>query len=247
MDSINLPTPDSTKIANEKFLCVYTKLTTSNTFKNLFVNTFGSSENFNVTFEIVDDLPDEKTGETGGTVSFTNGNFSGVDLTIKIDKPKLLSRSVFGVARTILHESIHAYLKLKLRDCNAGTSLDYIDNLTLKETIEEFYGNFTCHPPDQSQHEFMFDYMLPTFQSVFTEIGQANLTSQGSIDYVENNQLPVGNTSIDWNWQDFYFYFSLVGLQNTEAFKNEIENDSSKDDLYNAYRKAGNDFSKSCN
>ncbi len=248
LDSINLPTPDSTKIANEKFLCVYKKLTTSNTFKNLFVNTFGDSDKFNVTFEIVDDLPSTTSGNTGGTSTFTNGDFIGINMTIKINKNNLLSNSSFIVARTILHESIHAYLKLKLRDCNAGTILGYINNLELGETINEFYDNFNCAGPLQSQHEFMFDYMLPTFQNVFTEIGNTNLTSQTSINNVESSQLPLqNNSSVDWNWQDFYYYFSMQGLHNTEAFKNEIENDSNENDLYNAYIEESKRFTKTCN
>ena len=248
LDSISLPPTDSTKIANLKLLCVYNKLTSSSTFKNLFIDTFGDSDKFNVKFEVVDNLPDTRGGETGGTSIFTNGNFTGINITIKINKSKLLSNSNFNVAKTILHESIHAYLKLKLRDCNAGATLDFINNLQLGEIINEFYDHFNCGAPQQSQHEFMFDYLLPIFQKVFTEIGNTNLTSQGSIDFIENNQLSINdNDLIDWNWQDFYYYFSLEGLHQTEAFKNEIEADSLKNDLYKAYKDAGSDFSKQCN
>ena len=43
------------------------------------------------------------------------------------------------------------------------------------------------------------------------------------------------------------FLGSLSGLHETEAFKNEIENDSLKSDLYDSYRDAGSDLSKQCN
>jgi hypothetical protein len=142
-----------------------------------------------------------------------------------------------------------------LRDCKAGTSLDYIDNLTLEKTIEEFYANFTCNEPKQSQHEFIFDYMLPTFQTVFTEIGHTNLTSQSSIDQVQNYDLKSLNylegvfltDNNFFNWQDYYFYFSLQGLYNTDAFKNEIENNQKKNSLCNAYRYLSRQFTKDCN
>ena len=51
----------------------------------------------------------------------------------------------------------------------------------------------------------------------------------------------------DLNWQDFYLYFSLEGLHQTEAFTNETRNNSLKNDLYNAYKDADSDFSKQCN
>lgn len=57
VDSISLPPNDSTRIANEKFLCLYNKLTTSNTFKNLFVNVFGNTQNvLNIKFKITKNL-----------------------------------------------------------------------------------------------------------------------------------------------------------------------------------------------
>ena len=192
-------------------------------------------------------LPSDRNGETRATAIFSNGNFKGINITINIDKNYLTSNSTFNVVKTILHESIHAYLKLKLRDCNAGTTLDFINNLELGEIINEFYDHFNCGAPLQSQHEFMFDYLLPTFQKVFTEIGNTNLTSQGSIDYVNNNPFLINNQSIDWNWQDFYRYFSMSGLHETEAFKNEIENDSFQNDLYKAYNDGSKGFSKQCN
>lgn len=66
----------------------------------------------------------------------------------------------------------------------------------------------------------------------------SNLASQEDIDSFSNNT--------DLNWGQFYYYFSLQGLHNTDTFKNEIENDSLKNDLFNAYVNAGKNFTKDC-
>jgi hypothetical protein len=56
----------------------------------------------------------------------------------------------------------------------------------------------------------MFDKMLPAFKSILEEIGKTNLTSQGSIDFVESNQLYLNNNSpVNWSWDDFYHYYPM--------------------------------------
>lgn len=133
----------------------------------------------------------------------------------------------------------------------------------MKETLEEFYDNFTCHPPDQSQHEFMFDYMMPTFKDVFTEIGKLNFMTQGNINglsngydlqYLNNPNNPNDPNGIKtpssyiFNWDEFYYYNFLSGLHNTEAFKNEIKNNTEKYSLYRAYKNIGQTYLKNdCN
>ena len=255
LDSITLPKNDSILIANEKFLCLYEKLATSNTYKNLFVNIFGGSQDvLNVSFKVTKNL--KHNGERanglrsvlpGSTRDTTTGKVSKLNILIEIDEELLTSNSSFNTTKTILHESIHAYLTLKKYECNDTVPFGEFDNEDLCQTINSYYNDFNCSGV-QGQHEFMFDNMLPVFKSVFEEIGKLNLTSQGSIDFIESNPLPLDNNpSIDWNWQDFYFYFSMQGLHNTDSFKSEIENDSLRNDLFNAYREKSIGFSKSCN
>lgn len=261
LDSIYLPKKDSIKIANERLLCVYEKLTTSNTFKNLFTNIFGGTQDkLNVEFKVTKNLMHNDTVKANGKCSTLPGstfnsstNQNKLNVLIEIDEDLLTSNSIFNIAKTILHESIHAYLILKTYECDSTASFGGYDNKDLCQTINSFYDNLTsgsddCSENNRPQHEFMFDYMLPTFQSVFNEIGKENLTSQRSIDFIENTKLNLDNNpSTDWNWDEFYYYFMMQGLHNTDSFENEIENDSMKNDLYNAYRSQSTEFSKNCN
>ncbi len=248
LDSINLPTPDSTNLANSKFLCIYDKLTKSDGFKKLFIDTFGDSDKFNVTFEIVDDLPSNVGGRTGATVFLVNGNFNRINVIIKMNKAKLISNPSFSISRTIIHEAIHAYLKLKLRDCNAGSSLDFLNNLDLEETIREYYDNFNCAVPGQSQHEFMFDHMIPVMTQILSEVKDnlVPLHHQTSAEG-ENFSSPSNPVVPDtpFNWNDFYSYLSLQGLDSTEGFASQIRNDSVQNYLYSRYINEGALFSKS--
>tara|TARA_R110002096_G_C14608504_1_gene723228 strand:- start:1343 stop:1627 length:285 start_codon:yes stop_codon:yes gene_type:complete len=94
----------------------------------------------------------------------------------------------------------------------------------------------------------MFNKMLPAFKTIFEEIGKLNFTSQASIDYVETNPLPLdNNTSVTWSWGNFYNYFPMQGLHNTDSFKTEIKNNPTKKILYEAYSDASRNFSKNCN
>jgi len=247
LDSINLPTSDSTNLANIKFLCLYNKLTKSNSFKKLFIDTFGDSDKFNVKFEIVDNLPSSVGGRTGATTFLTNGAFNRINVTIKMNKGRLISDPSLSSARTIIHEAIHAYLKLKLRDCNAGSSLDFLNNLDLGETIREYYDNFNCAVPGQSQHEFMFDRMIPVMTQILSEV-RDNLVPSGHQTAAEgfNFSNPSNPLVPDtpFNWNDFYSYLSLQGLDSTEGFASQIRNIPVQNHLYLRYTLTGGLFDK---
>ncbi|QFS28693.1 hypothetical protein [Tenacibaculum mesophilum] len=148
------------------------------------------------------------------------------------------------MAKTIVHESIHAFLSVKRKDYNAGITIDYLNNLEFKELIEEYYDG-TC-ATKQEQHEFMFDYMVPTLSKIFTEV-RDDLIPQSNIDYIESTPYDVQGIMTDWNWQDFYYYSVLEGLHETESFETEIKSHTKKYALYNHYRAKGRNFSKNCN
>lgn len=253
LDSISLPPNDSTKIANENFLCLYNKLSTSNSFKNLFTNIFGGSQDvLNVKFKITKNLKldGEKANGLrsviGGTRNSSTGEIIKLNQLIEIDQDLLEGGSNYNVIKTILHESIHAFLTLKMLTCNNQAALDSYNNDDISKTINTLYNSFCAS--NQNQHDFMFNKMLPAFKTIFEEIGKTNLTSQGSIDFVESNQLYLNNNlSVNWSWDDFYHYYSMQGLHETDVFKNEIKNNSLKNDLYNEYRNSAKKFSKNCN
>lgn len=268
LDSIALPKNDSILIANEKFLCLFSKLTTSNTYKNLFENIFGGSQDvLNVQFKVTKDLKNSKTERVNGLCTplpsnrrdKTTKEVTRLDILIEIDESLLTTNSNFNATKTILHESIHAYLFLKKYNCNSTVPFGEFNNEDLCQTINSYYNDFDCSGT-QGQHEFMFDNMLPTFQTIFNEIGKLNFMTQGNINGLSDNYdlhslhnptqpngLNIPNSHI-FNWDEFYLYNTLPGLHNTSSFENEIENNLEKKELYKAYRSLGKTYlKKECN
>jgi hypothetical protein len=92
----------------------------------------------------------------------------------------------------------------------------------------------------------MFDHMIPAFQMIFAEIrdilATPNNISEAEGVYYDNNDQPY-----NWNWQDFYKYFSMNGLHNNNAFTTAIISNPSNNFLYAFYVEKGQQFSKTCN
>ncbi|WP_156113380.1 hypothetical protein [Wocania ichthyoenteri] len=242
-------------VVNEKFICIYNKLTKSSKFKNLFVDTFGESDNINVTFKVVDSISGANgtTGKLPNSINSINSKTGEItlNLLIKIDESYISSSSAIAVAKTILHESIHAYLILKHIKCNVGTPFDdiieEIDDKKLDELLNYYYDS-AC--PVEEQHEFMFDYMIPTMANILDDIKddlipenhQTNAESETFIDLSNPN-----GPEIPWKWSEFYNYLSMSGLQQTDAFLWKISPGSDEKENYNHYIRTGiQSFKKEC-
>lgn len=263
LDSIALPANDSTKIANQKFLCLYNKLTTSNSYKNLFTNIFGEDQDvLNVEFKITKNLKNSNGERKNGlrTVikeesqkNSSTGEIIKLKQLIQIDQDLLTGNSNYNAIKTIIHESIHAFLTLKKLTCNSQAALDSYNNDDISETINTLYNNFCTS--NQNQHDFMFNNMLPIFKTIFEEIRKLNFTSQASLDGLSTYDLQVLNQLIGtnvpnshiFNWDEFYLYSSVHGLEKTSSFINEIQNDPEKNEVFKAYKYLGETLSKNCN
>jgi len=235
-DTISLPDP-----SNEKFMCVYNKLANSPTFKHLFTNIFGESANLNAKFEIVD-VPSATNPNANGTCQASgtmdsNGNLVNVVMTIKIKRSHVDGDARINVAKTILHECVHAYLKLKKLDSSQGTTLGEINNEDLGELINQYENNGEFSA-GQHGHEFMFDYMLPSMQQMVSDV-RDNLIPQNHRQYVEARNYQSSSNPVvpnhPWDWNEFYYYFCLRGLHNTNAFASQIAEDPIKNYLYSQY------------
>ena len=162
------------------------------------------------------------------------------------------SNSNILIAQTIIHELLHAYLNIKLKNCNAGASIPYINNLELGQLIQVFYQNFNCHPnvngASQSQHQFMFDHLVPIFTTIFSEI-RNDLIPQSQISYVEQALFVDSTLGINelWNWDKFYKYLALSGLHQCDSYQTNVENIPKENYLMNVYNANINLFSRSCN
>ncbi len=253
--NIDLSKVQDTSAVAKRLRCIYDKLTQSEHFKNLFINTFGPSERFNAQIELVDDLPNGATGNCQLVTRTENGVTKYYNI-IKIKKSILTQgnsneQSNFEAATTIIHEFMHAYLNIKKINCNNGATIPYLNNLKLGELISVFYQNFTCQPDangsPQSQHEFIYNYMIPTFQNIFNDIRDIlvppNHVTAAEQIVLENPDLVITE---NWNWNNYYKYISLNGLHNCQSFISDIANVPSQNFLFNAYNSHSSYFSKNC-
>jgi len=244
-DTIGIPNAE-----NEKFMCIYNKLIKSPKFKHLFTDVFGESQNINVTFNIQDQISSNQdtkaickiiNGTTDG-----NGNLINLNMEIKIKREHLNNDSRISVAKSIIHECIHAYLNLKRIDCNQGTNFDELNNKLFGELINEYYDGICADT--QEGHEFMFDYMLPSMQGILSDV-RDNFIPESHRQIVEaynfQSQSNPVVPSTPWNWDQFYYYFSLVGLHNTAEFQQQIATDPIKNYIFNRYNVTSTLFSNS--
>lgn len=87
--------------------------------------------------------------------------------------------------------------------------------------------------------------MIPAFQTIFTEIRNV-LATPNDIFQAEGQYTFNNNQSFDWNWQNFFKYFSMQGLDNNNAFNEKILQNPTENFYYDFYRLKGNQFSKTC-
>ncbi|MGF1554634.1 hypothetical protein [Paucihalobacter sp.] len=242
-------------IDNDKFMCLYNKLIQSNKFKTLFLNTFEESQNLNVKFKLSDTLSVNGMAKAaqGSTINSQTGDLL-LNVEIYINSNYLESASSIAVARTILHESIHAYLILKHLNCNLGTPfeelIDDINNKSLEELLNYYYET-AC--PLEEQHEFMFDKMIPAMSEILADIRDSLIPlthrqlAESDTSFKDENN-PYGPT-VPWDWNNFYKYLSMAGLQNTDTFQWNIPPGSHLEENFQKYAITyGRDsFRKECN
>lgn len=242
---------DTSTPEGQKLDCIYQKLMQSPSFENLFNNTFGGNQTkLNVKFEIADNLPDN----IGGVCQLqppVNGAYTNL---IRININHLIgvnAKSNLINARTILHECIHAYLNIKKINCNLGSTIPELNGLDLQSLIGTFYQGFGCHIDVngslQSQHDFIFTYLIPSFQNIFSDIYNL-LASESNINYVNNS---IYNNSLTgenftWNWNDFFKYYSMEGLHLCDSFVSAIQNVPNENFNYNFYKNEAQNFIKNC-
>jgi hypothetical protein len=204
---------------DKKFNSVYEALTDSPAFKKLFLDLFdNNNKRFNVKFEIIENL-DINLKKIDGFCKPINQN----NVIIQINKQILTSTGLrpmtnIEIAKTILHECVHAYLAIKGKYPDAGlTTIPSVENMTFTEVLK------ATRPGTGAQHDFMYKNMVPTMQKILTEI-RDSVTSSTTRATVESIRLQPNfytnpKNTILWNWNSYFYYLSLKGLQDTEAFK----------------------------
>lgn len=235
---------------NQKFMCIYNKLTQSPKFKNLFIDTFGESKNLNVAFKVSDTISDNGRCVPGTLITNPiNGQILSANIEILINEDILKFNSAISVAKTILHESIHAYLMVKQYGCNQSTPFENMGDEELGELLNEYF--LECAHL-QGQHEFMFNFMIPTMSGILADIKDDLIPfhhqTQAEDEFFINEDNPAaypdGSYKQDtpWSWNEFYKYLSMAGLHNSSAFHLEILPENSP--AYENYIRYSDEYGK---
>ncbi|WP_075344107.1 hypothetical protein [Tenacibaculum agarivorans] len=256
LDKINSPQTADDRYVAQKFLCIYNKILKSPNYKKLFVNLFQDSKRFNVKFKIVEGIRSITPGkEPNGLAQIrdrkkdSNGNLLKTNVTILINK-KILNTgtsqtgSVLDIAKTIIHESIHGYISIKMLDCKLGLTLNNLNNKEFETLINEYHDG-TCGT--QEQHEFMFDFMIPNMVQILNDIRDDLIIERHRDAVSEPLYIPGINGPIPFSWNDFFYNISLAGVDRTESFIEEIKNNTRNNLIHQGYRRLSSKLSKECN
>lgn len=132
------------------------------------------------------------------------------------------SANKMEIAKTILHECIHAFLNIKLYDTGQGIAVSTLNSEELFNLINQQYNGFSG---SQDQHNFIYNYMLPTMETIFSQIKNILVSNEDNYELNNNINVHIPNNNspgTPFQWSDFYHNLSLSGLQSCLFFQNEI-------------------------
>jgi len=229
---------DTNTPEGSKFNTIYESLLTSPQFKELFVDLFDNNNRFNVKFQIATIV----SGVNGNTDTDMNNPTLN---TITINPAFLNSSNKMEIAKTIIHECIHAYLNVKLCDAGQGLSIPSLNNLDFYNVVNTQFNGFS---PGQNQHNFIYNYMIPTMVTILSQVKDSLVTPTNNLEMLGlTMHIPAGTIGSPFVWADFYHNLSLSGLQSCSFFQNEIGTfnptiviNQALMDAYNQYNYYGN-------
>jgi hypothetical protein len=151
------------------------------------------------------------------------------------------------IAKTIIHEFIHAYINIKYLNITFGASLSLLSDETLEEMMHRAFTPFNPLGLGNSHHNFMFNQMIPLFEDILCEIVN-DLLSVQNLDNLNNATIIDTNGEVieDFDFMHFYKYIAFQGLNNSESYINDIANNSIELKKYEAYNQFGRGTSNDC-
>jgi hypothetical protein len=147
---------------------------------------------------------------------------------IEINKNHLESKHPLFVAKTIIHEAIHAFLKLKAYECNNDMTLEELDNQELDDLLSNF--NYDCLTDTADEHDVMFNKLIPNMVSMLEDV-MNDLVATEDLDYFYN--FYPNNDGVEL--EGCLFYMCLTGLEGASTFNTEISNNSRHNYLFQGY------------
>lgn len=164
------------------------------------------------------------------------GTYSNALVTISLNSTQL-NRPKLSIARTIIHESIHAELYAKVVQAGGTSNFEnYVSNNPGKSEFELlwYFIKENIDSDANWQHEYMADYYIGAISSALKELKDDLLSPSfqnyvdGSVFYVPGDTPGAPPVAINWDWDDFYEALAWEGLTKTvewgecsSAFKNK--------------------------
>ena len=86
------------------------------------------------------------------------------------------------------------------------------------------------YPTANEQHDFMYNKMIPTMQKVLSEIRDEVTTDAGRIGVSDLKiYTKTDNSAFEiWNWNNYYKFISVNGLEEATCFKVDFPNNSNE-------------------
>ena len=168
--------------------------------------------------ELCIDIKDLDTDANG-----VAGRTGPAEVTININSGKL-DRSKLSIARTMLHEMIHAELHGMMIEAGGYNDLqNYAANyqgddpfMMIWQYYEE-HGNYIADQNPGWQHEYMADYYIEYMAKGLKKL-HPELSSQAFIDYEDGTNV----FDKSWNWDEFFIALAWQGLEGTIEYKNKV-------------------------
>ena len=211
---------------------MYTALTASPKFQKLFLDIFEDNTKYNVRFEIDEHVYEDNDPTKKEVNATTSQDPVTKNITIKVSKQILIpdtgqSQTNIENAKTILHECIHAYLFVKANNPAIGANFVEILNM--------------MYPRVNEQHDFMYNRMVPTMQQVLSEIRDLVTTEVRRADVADLKIYTKSDLSAFeiWNWNNYYKYISINGLEEANCYKTDFPNPSDSLFLLGNYINSG--------
>ncbi|UJP66443.1 hypothetical protein [Mongoliitalea daihaiensis] len=196
--------------------CIYEKLKSIDGFKELASKFEGLGTEFDVVLKIGATRDPTTNGQ-----AWWRGPFEPIEITFNEAK---MNRSALEVARTIIHEMIHAELYRALNTQNPTNS-----DLSFKETFEDYTRQFIGD--NDSHHNYMADYwvdkMADILERIHPQLGYSELNN-----FLSSWAYPSGIP------KDFYKALAWDGLkyENVRGWKNKTTDE--KDEINSHIDKA---------
>tara|TARA_R110001592_G_scaffold55592_2_gene169744 strand:+ start:901 stop:2085 length:1185 start_codon:yes stop_codon:yes gene_type:complete len=215
---------------------VWTKMKENNLAYNSLSAFLGDKPIAELCLDIKDLNDAAKKTQVNGTARLS-GTSTKALVTISLNSTQL-NRSKLDIARTIIHESIHAELFAMIVEAGGQENFNiYVTNNPGKSDFSLVWDYIQDYLPPNSnwQHEYMADFYIGAISNGIKELSD-DLLSDGFKNYFSGSSFYPTSSSeaVTWNWDDFYEAVAWTGLKATSEWE---EKDSETQNKYNAYAK----------